>query len=410
MLNIKNKLLSIAICFLMLVSVFGFGVSFNQTAPVAVNAETISVETNEDFWLVPGARIRYGDGYTGISYRFQIKESVYEANRNEYAVVKYGILIAPKDGYDLSFEKVFGDDAIYGWAEKDENGNLKEYTGGKTQIVNLEATALKADVAMVNGVKTNVRYFNGNLVRIKPENFLREFQAKAYVAYSTDGINFTYTDNFVGDDSNVRSIAYVAQMALRDESPDAPTLEQAQKLRETYMVDRVVNSAFTYTVEHYIPQKDGSYALHRSETSTSEYLLDTEVFATPIEISDHVYDDTNTKNVSSGKILANGKLVLKLYYKANMIMISLNTGDVPIDDEGFDSAAKEFFETEHAALYGTSINLSVQCDGYILVGWKDSKGNIITNLDYTVTTMETLTAMWVKDPFAARWGQWTPIK
>lgn len=404
MTNIKNKLLSIAVCFLMLVSMFGLGISFNQTSSVPVNAETISVNVSaeDDFWLVPGARIRYaGDGVTGISYRFQMKESIYQANRNQYQAVKYGILIAPKDGYDLSYENVFGENAIYDWATKDADGNYV-YNGSKTRIVNLEASALKADVAVVNGEKTGVRYFNGNMINIKNANLLREFQAKAYFAYSTDGETFTYVDHIVGDESNVRSIAYVAQMALLDQTADAPTPEQAQLLQDTYMTETVLNTKTTYTTEHYA-YVGGNYKLLYSDV-TSNVTLGSTVQATNKVIDGYTFNPADENNVLSGIVLANGKLVLKKFYVGSSCSITINGGEMAEDPnfQSTDCGVKEFAMGSTVELTGTS------CYGYTLVGWQKSNGEIIVG-SFVVDGSDTLTAVWVRDAFSDRWGQWTPI-
>ena len=404
MTNIKNKLLSVALCFLMLVSVFGLGISFNQTTPVSVNAQTISVETEEDFWLVPGARIRYaGDGVTGISYRFQVKDSIYQSNKTDYVAVKYGVLIAPKDGYDLSYANVFGDSAIYDWAVKNDAGEyVYSGDGSKTRIVNLEASVLKADVAMVNGVKTNVRYFNGNMINIKEANLLREFQAKAYFAYSTDGINFTYVDKIVGDESNVRSIAYVAQMALLDQSADAPTEEQAKLLQDTYMTETVLNTKTSYTTEHYAYQNGGYKVIYTDVTENAT--LGATVEAATKVIDGYTFDASNPNNVLSGVVLANGKLVLKRYYNGAACVITINGGEMANDPDfsSTDCGVKELPIGSTLELTGTS------CYGYQVIGWQKSNGEIIVG-SYIVEGSETLTAIWARDPFSDKWGEWTPI-
>lgn len=402
MTNIKNKLLSIAVCFLMLVTMFGLGVSFNQTSAVPVNAETISVETDGDFWLVPGARIRYaGDGVTGISYRFQIKESTYQANKTQYAAVKYGILIAPKDGYDLSYENVFGANAKYDWATKDADGNYV-YNGTKTRIVNLEASALKSDVAVVNGEKTGVRYFNGNMINIKEANLLREFQAKAYFAYSTDGVSFTYVDRIVGNESNVRSIAYVAQMALLDNSADAPTAEQAKLLQDTYMTETVLNTKTSYTTEHYTYQ-NGGYKLLYSDV-TSNVLMGETVQAATRVIDGYTFNSADPNNVLTGVVLANGKLVLKRFYTGASCNITINGGEMA-NDPNFSSTDCGTIE----ANVGDTLELNgTTCYGYQVIGWQKSNGEIVVG-SYVVEGPETLTAIWARDPFSDRWGQWTPI-
>jgi len=402
MTNIKNKLLSIAVCLLLLVSMFGLGISFNQTSSVPVKAETISVETENDFWLVPGARIRYADdGVTGISYRFQIKDSVYQSNKTDYDAVKYGILIAPKE-YDLSYENVFGNDAIYDWAEKDVNGDYV-YSGSKTRIVNLEATSLKADYAVVNGEKTAVRYFNGNMVNIKTANLTREFQAKGYFAYSTDGgTSYTYVDTLVGDENNVRSIVYVAQMAIQDKSADAPTASQKELLETTYITETVLQTVTSYVTEHYT-RIDGKDVLLGSDLTENVKIGET-VNAVENSFENYSYDAESEYNVLSGTVLANGRLVLKRYYNGTNCSIVINPGNVVVDE----FFPEDAFGTKTYA-YGQIISVDgITWDGYTLIGWVKSNGDIVVG-SFEVTGDETLTAIWVKDAFATRWGEWTPI-
>lgn len=402
MTNIKNKLLSIAVCLLLLVSMFGLGISFNQTSSVPVKAETISVETENDFWLVPGARIRYADdGVTGISYRFQIKDSVYQSNKTDYDAVKYGILIAPKE-YDLSYENVFGNDAIYDWAEKDVNGDYV-YSGSKTRIVNLEATSLKADYAVVNGEKTAVRYFNGNMVNIKAANLTREFQAKGYFAYSTDGgVSYTYVDTLVGDENNVRSIVYVAQMAIQDESADAPTASQKELLETTYITETVLQTVTSYVTEHYT-RIDGNDVLLGSNLTENVKIGET-VNAVENSFENYSYDAESEYNVLSGTVLANGRLVLKRYYRGTNCSIVINPGNVVVDE----FFPEDAFGTKTYS-YGQIISVDgITWDGYTLIGWVKSNGDIVVG-SFEVTGDETLTAIWVKDAFATRWGEWTPI-
>ncbi len=394
--------MSIVLCFLLLVSVLGLGLSFGGDKAIPVNAETISVETENAFWLVPGARIRYADnGVTGIGYRFQIKDSVYQSNKTEYDAVKYGILIAPKE-YDLSYENVFGNNAIYDWAELDGEGNYV-YSGSKTRIVNLEATSLKADYAMVNGVKTAVRYFNGNMVNIKAANLTREFQAKGYFAYSTDGgVSYTYVETLVGNEDNVRSIVYVAQMALQDQSADAPTAAQKELLETTYITEAVLQTTTSYVTEHYTIRDGQDVLLGRDVTEN--VTIGSIVNAVENSFDNYIFADQSEYNVLSGTVLANGKLVLKRYYNGANCLITLNAGDVVTDG---DFPADAFGVKTYS--YGQTISTGIIWEGYTLIGWRKASGEIV-GISYTATGNETLTAIWAKNAFSDKWGEWTPIK
>lgn len=70
-----------------------------------------------------------------------------------------------------------------------------------------------------------------------------------------------------------------------------------------------------YTVEHYLENLDGSYALDTTETLKGT--TDTTVTAAAKSYDNFTYDSTVPDTVASGNIAADGSLVLKLFYTRN---------------------------------------------------------------------------------------------
>ena len=284
------------------------GVASLNTVSVA-DAENQAVSAIA--WMEDGASVRFGSAGNGLRFTMQIRADAFDANAT------YGILIAPEDGYTLTEENVFGANAIYNWAVKDENGNWK-YTAeeNKTQIVNLVTEGFNDDTVEIDGVKVAVKEFYGSLINMDEANIGREFRGVGYIRTGTEG-NYSYT--LVGDSDNVRSMAYVAQLAIEDTSSKAPTQTQKEQLQINYL-NKVADVASSYTQEYYLEQADGTYAKAEALTEVmSEYngvatKVGTQVAFVGKEIAG--YEQVDGEGVLSGTVYANDKLVLKGYYKA----------------------------------------------------------------------------------------------
>ena len=72
---------------------------------------------------------------------------------------------------------------------------------------------------------------------------------------------------------------------------------------------------YGYTVEHYVEQLDGSSVLHRTENLKGEF--ESQVTGQALTFGGFTYDASNSGNVLSGTVTADGSLVLKLYYTRN---------------------------------------------------------------------------------------------
>lgn len=69
-----------------------------------------------------------------------------------------------------------------------------------------------------------------------------------------------------------------------------------------------------------------NYTLYKEENDL-EAKMDDEVTATPISIKGFTYDEEKSKNTISGTILADGSLVLKVYYSRNSYNVTLKTSE-----------------------------------------------------------------------------------
>ena len=300
-----------------------FAVSVIAMGVLSMNGNVVADAANTTFWLKDGASVRVGTNGNGIRYTFQITEEAYNAY-NGYT--KFGVLIAPEDyltaGKELTPANVFGENAIYNWAVQDASGKYT-YTeeAGKTQIVNLETKKLDDSTVTINNQTVAVKEFHGSLINIldgydeatgleTANNLDREFRGVGYVGVSENGVDYTYT--FVGDNDNVRSIAYVAQLALED-AESGLTGDQKEWLQENY-IDPITDNEISYTQEYYLEQEDGSYVKQTSVTGTAT--IDDTVTIALQNFDGYAFDNTNVNNVKSGKLYAGGdELTLKAYYK-----------------------------------------------------------------------------------------------
>ena len=145
-------------------------------------------------------------------------------NNEIYSKVTFGILIAPST-YQLTQENVFGENAIYDWAE---NGSYTQK--GKTRIINLTSNELDKDD------KSAKLY--ASITNIKDNNLAREFSAVGYINCTLkDGGSTTIkmTENQVD-----RNILYIAQMAINDASETQPTDLQKEWIAKNY-IERAID-------------------------------------------------------------------------------------------------------------------------------------------------------------------------
>ncbi len=173
-----------------------------------------------------GASVRYAKESETNGLRFSA--TVAAGNYNENAT--YGMLIAPEDyvkAYPLTAENVFGENAVYDFAEQSESGEWI-YTGNKKRIINISYTTLESNA--------DGNYeINGSILNIQEENINRNFVGRAYAC-----VGGTYTmaqwaskEGEAADiANNTRSMRYVANACILSGAADET---QKADLESAYM-------------------------------------------------------------------------------------------------------------------------------------------------------------------------------
>lgn len=169
-------------------------------------------KTLEDvvFYMERGASARTVKGESGLRFTAVMPKSDYEALRRnaEYTSVEYGMLICPADYIGkygaLNEENVFGENAVY--ADTDAENKIRIMRFYSDEMIEKEG---------------GVMCFNGAIVDILPQNYLRAFTGVGYVkAEGPSGTEY----KFAYPQDNARSVVYVAQRAVAEE-----VLSSAQK-------------------------------------------------------------------------------------------------------------------------------------------------------------------------------------
>jgi len=300
---------------------------------ISAHAEESVTFENVALTMENGASVRFSDDNmtNGLRFCMEMSKTDYEglmANTGEgkaYESVSFGMLIVPADyltaGHELTVVNVFGASAVYDWATW--NGTEWVYSGSKVRIINLPSTAMNYDSAsgkyVYYGSITNVR--NGETTTDNPSgvnNLAREFVGEGYIKYTGSGGTGYKMADYSGDliANNTRSMAYIAQMAVADLKATNPADEKINLLQTKY-IDKVSDKTTSYKVEYYRENLDGTYSLYETDTSLTGN-IDSSVSGSEKTYEGFTYDSSVTGTVASGKILANGKLVLKKYYKRNI--------------------------------------------------------------------------------------------
>ncbi|MBQ7921381.1 MAG: S-layer homology domain-containing protein [Clostridia bacterium] len=139
-----------------------------------------------------------------------------------------------------------------------------------------------------------------------------------------------------------------------------------------------IASANSYTVEHYLMDTDGNYP----ETPDHENVYDgvktgDAVTATIADHTGFTFDEDNENNVLSGTVLADGKLVLKVYYERNKFPVTYQyDGTVP---EGADPTEEALEQAPYVGTFYYGQTVAIQPDaaaaGYTFSGWRIYTGD-----------------------------------
>jgi hypothetical protein len=161
------------------------------TACIGAGADGTAITAeNANVTMVAGASARISeDGFNGLRYTMTASKADYQGLKATYgANVTFGILIAPKaydDANELNAANVFGEEAVYDWAEWDEATETYVYSGNKTRIINLSSATMRETE------DENVYALYGTIANLKAENIAKEFVGVGYIAYG-DGETTNY--------------------------------------------------------------------------------------------------------------------------------------------------------------------------------------------------------------------------
>ena len=164
-----------------------------------------------------------------------------------------------------------------------------------------------------------------------------------------------------------------------------------EKGKETFTMpakDLVFEGSFlptenTYKVEHYLQNVDGSYPTTASHSDTyNQYKGVLVVTGMEVEAdktaahTGYTFDEDNTGNVLSGTVLANGALMLKLYFERNPYKVTYEYRNLPTDIDPIPEAPSDNNLT--GVLYGATVTVAEAAfaPGYIFSGWTVEGGDV----------------------------------
>ena len=206
--NVK-KWLAVATLSLVCASSFAFGATAITSAETVITPKTVN---EVSITMKPGASVRMATAYEelGIRYAFTMSETDYiallanEGATGAYKDVSFGVFVAPKYYYDIhAIDNEENLNTYYCW-----NGEQE----GKEEILNLVSQEM-----LVNEEVAGERIFYGAVVDMLPENLLTEYIGIGYVKYTTNATDTAESEThyrFVTQNDNVRSMVYVAQLAI----------------------------------------------------------------------------------------------------------------------------------------------------------------------------------------------------
>lgn len=236
----REKTLKVLSAGALLCAAFAFG-TLTYTANAAGETEA-AANPYESLMLETGASVRYADtaAEMGFSYRLKMPKAEYEEVKDNGAV--YGIFLAPQDYYA---EHPFNSAAEIKNYYDTEN---ETPAAGKAKLYDYQGI-----MGEIDGDTENV-YFRGSLLGVLDgtdgtNNLTRDFRAVGYVKYQTEPAG-EYTYYFVqaeNEADNIRSMAYVAEKAIAENTFAMETASDAEKAALTaknaklkeYYIDKV---------------------------------------------------------------------------------------------------------------------------------------------------------------------------
>ena len=213
-------------------------------------------------YMENGASVRIGktESTNGIRFSAKITEEEKLALDKKYGAenVTYGMLIAKLDDVqangNLSGETVFGENAVYNWAE---NG---KYTPeeGKTRITNL--TISSKNLATEDGDYI----VRGSISGILENNLTVERVARAYVQCRAESEDIYYFSDFKLE--NARSVVYVADNAILKNN-------EMKSESKDWLFDNYIMKAVGNKIAEFESAECGSGKFAEAEAAYEELML-----------------------------------------------------------------------------------------------------------------------------------------
>ena len=140
------------------------------------------------------------------------------------------------------------------------------------------------------------------------------------------------------------------------------------------------NEDTAYLVEHYLEALDGSYKLEKAEKLAGT--TDAKVVAKALEVEGFTHDAKHPEALESAEVLADGSLVLRVYYARNSYTVTF-------DAAGGDAKASQEYK------YGQVLDLGYTLrTGYTFAGWL-LNGKVFNEETMPAKDLE-LTASWIE--------------
>ena len=173
----------------------------------------VKANASGTFEMKSGASVKVGTD-NGLRFTAVLPASEYENGAT------YGMLIAPEDYVrtnDLTVENVFGENAVYDYAVRNEQGEWV-YFGTKTRIINVTYDTLPTD-------ENGDYLIKGSILSLKDNNIARNFVGRAYKRTGTAGSYVYEMANYAGGNvgNNARSMFAVAKAAINSDRESAAT-------------------------------------------------------------------------------------------------------------------------------------------------------------------------------------------
>lgn len=173
----------------------------------------VKANASGTFEMKSGASVKVGTD-NGLRFTAVLPASEYENGAT------YGMLIAPEDYVrtnDLTVENVFGENAVYDYAVRNEQGEFV-YFGTKTRIINVTYDTLPTD-------ENGDYLIKGSILSLKDNNIARNFVGRAYKRTGTAGSYVYEMANYAGGNvgNNARSMFAVAKAAINSDRETAAT-------------------------------------------------------------------------------------------------------------------------------------------------------------------------------------------